>query len=52
MPGEAFEAGATDALHKPIGLDSLVAAVERHLFSSDCPVARGSVGATTGGGTR
>jgi DNA-binding response OmpR family regulator len=50
--GEALEAGANEGLFKPFVPTIVVAAVARNLSPSDCPVARGSVGATTGGGAR
>ena len=50
VTGEAIGAGADGVLHKPIELDGFVATVMGHLASSNCPVARGDVGATFGEG--
>ena len=44
---EAISAGADRVLHKPIELDGFVATVIGYLASSNCPIARQNVGATT-----
>jgi len=47
---EALEAGADEVLFKPFVPSSLIDAAMRHLSTSDCPAARGSLGAATGEG--
>jgi DNA-binding response OmpR family regulator len=52
VEGEALEAGANKVLFKPFVPSALIDAVKRRSSPSNCPVARGSLRATTGGGAR